>query len=136
VTSQAILDCAHASFDHYDENCDVWMTGRDHCKDLLGAEDLSRYRELYDKRNDDKNRQTDWSDLLEKFYPEDEDIGSSNYEGQANLRDNIENKSKDICKKVEGYDQLKAFSLYLEDKPADLAAYCKFLVSIDYFMHA
>ena len=112
------------------------MTVRDHCKDLLGAEDLSRYRKLCDKYNDDGNRQTDWSDLLEKFYPEDEDIGSSDYEGQANLSDNFENKSKDMREKVIAYDQLKAFSLYLEDKPAELAAYCKFLVSIYYSLHA
>ena len=32
--------------------------------------------------------------------------------------------------KVIAYDQLKAYSLYLEDKPAELAAYHKFLVSI------
>jgi hypothetical protein len=90
------------------------MTVRDHCKDLLGAEDLSRYRKLCDKYNDGGNRQTDWSDLLEKFYPEDEDIGSNDYKGQANLCDDFDNKSKDMREKVIAYDQLKAFSLYLE----------------------
>ncbi len=109
---------------------------RDHCKDLLCAEDLSWYQELCDKHNDDENRQTDWSDLLEKFYPEDEDIGSSDYEGQANLCDDFENKLKDMHEKVIAYDQLKAFSLYLEEKPAELAAYRKFLVSIYYSLHA
>jgi hypothetical protein len=38
--------------------------------------------------------------------------------------------------KVIAYDQLKAFSLYLEDKPAELAAYHKFLVSIFSFVLA
>ena len=38
---QAILDCAQALFDHYDENRDVWMTIRSHCGDLFGTEDLS-----------------------------------------------------------------------------------------------
>ena len=95
------------------------MTIKDYCKDLLGAEDLSRYQELCNKHNDDENCQTDWSDLLEKFYPKDEDIESSDYEGHAYLRDDIENKSKDMREKVICYDQLKAFSLYLKDKPAE-----------------
>jgi hypothetical protein len=133
---QAILKCAQASFDHYDENRDVWMTVRNHCKDLLSAEDLSRYQELFNKHNDEDNHQTDWSDLLEKFYPEDKDIGSSDYKGQANLCDDFENKLKDMREKVIAYDQLKTFSLYLKDKPAELAAYRKFLVSIYCFVHA
>ena len=133
---QAILKCAQASFDHYDENRNVWMMVRDHYKDLLGAEDLSRYQELCDKHNDDKNRQAGWSDLLEKFYLEDKDIGSSDYEGQANLRDDFKNKSKDMHEKVIAYDHLKAFSLYLKNMPAELAAYRKFLVSIYCFVHA
>ncbi len=136
MTLQAILECTQASFEHYDENRNVWMMVRDHYKDLLGAEDLSRYQELCDKHNNNENRQTDWSDLLEKFYPEDEDIESSDYEGQAYLRDNIENKPKDMHEKVIAYDQLKAFSLYFKDKPAELAAYRKFLVSIYCFVHA
>ena len=98
---QAILECAQASFEHYNENRDVWMTVRDHCKDVLGAEDNSRFQELCDKHNDGENCQTDWSDLLEKFYREDKDIDSSNYEGQAYLRNNIENKSKDMHEDAE-----------------------------------
>jgi hypothetical protein len=93
-------------------------------------------QKLFDKHNEDENRQTDWSDLLEKLYPEEEDIGSSDYEGQANLCDDFENKSKDMREKVIAYDQLKAFSLYLKDKSAELAAYRKFLVSIYCFVHA
>ncbi len=61
------------------------------------------------------------------FYLEDEDIGSSDYEGQANLRDDFKNKSKDMHEKVIAYDHLKAFSLYLKNMPAELAAYRKFL---------
>ncbi len=74
--------------------------------------------------------QTKWEYLLQRFDPDDEDIGSSDYEEQAYLRNNIKNMSTDMRKKVIAYDQLKAFSLYLEDKPAELAAYRKFLVSI------
>ncbi len=133
MTLQAILNCAGDSFHHYDENCDVWMTIRSRCEDLLCAEDLRRYQELCDKYFFDydceENRLIDWQDLLNKFDPDDKDIGSSDYEGQSNLRDDIENKSKDMREKVIAYDQLKAFSLYLKDKPAELAAYRKFLVS-------
>ena len=80
--------------------------------------------------------QTKWEYLLQRFDPDDEDIGSSDYEEQAYLRNNFKNMSMDMRKKVIAYDQLKAFSLYLEDKPAELAAYRKFLVSIYYFVHA
>jgi len=99
VTLQAILNCAQASFDHFKLNCDAWSLVRTYFRGLLGSEDLERYREIYDERNDDKNRQSKWADLLEN-------------------------------------DQLKAFSLYLKDKPAELAAYHKFLVSIFSFVHA
>ena len=33
-------------------------------------------------------------------------------------------------KRLIAYHQLEAYSLYLEDKPTELAAYCKFLVSV------
>jgi len=39
-------------------------------------------------------------------------------------------------KRLIAYDQLKAFSLYLKDMPAELAAYRKFLISIFSFVHA
>jgi len=116
------------------------MTIRSHCEDLLGTEDFWRYQDLCDKlvfdEDGDDNRQSKWADLLKRFDPDNEDIGSSDYEGQAYIRDNIENKSKDMHDKVIAYDQLKAFSLYLEDKPAELAAYRKFLVSIFSFVLA
>ena len=93
VTLQAILDCAHASFDCFDVNRDEWMMVRTACKDLLGAGDFDRYRELYDE-DDDKNCQTEWSELLKKFDPNNEDVRSSDFEGQANLRDDFKNNSK------------------------------------------
>ena len=37
-------------------------------------------------------------------------------------------------KRLIAYDQLKAFSLYLKDMPAELAAYRKFLISIFTFI--
>ena len=69
---QVILNCTQASFDHFELNCDAWSLVRSYCRGLLGSEELERYSEIYDKRNDDKNRQSDWADLLEKFDPEDE----------------------------------------------------------------
>ena len=112
----------------------MWLTIRSHCKDLLGTEDYWRYRELFDKdlfdKDGDENRLIEWEAILKKFDPNDKDVGSSNYEGQANLRDDFENNSKVMRQRVIAYHQLKAFSLYLKDK-ADLSvAYHKFLVSI------
>ena len=132
MTLQAILNCAYASFDHYALNCDTWLLVRSCCRDLLSPEELERYQGLYE-RNDDENRQSEWRDLLGMFDPDDEDIGSSDNEGQANLRDDIEIDSKVMKERIIAYHQLKAFSLYLEDKPNLTAAYRKFLVSCVYF---
>ena len=130
---QAILDCAYASFDHYELNCETWMLVRNWCKDLLVPEELERYRVLYERSNDE-NLQSEWETLLDKFYPSDEGIGSSDNEGQANLRDDFEIYSETMREKTIAYHQLKAFSLYLEDKPNLTAAYRKFLVSRVYFL--
>ena len=131
---QAVLDCAHALFHHYDENQYVWSTIRNHYEDLLCTEDLARYQELcngevFDKIGDD-DRRTKWVDLVNKCNSEDEDINVSNYERQFSLQDEFEDKSKDMRDKIIAYDQLRAYSLYVEHKPAELAAYRKFLVSI------
>ncbi len=115
----------------------MWLTIRSQCKDLLGTEDYWRYRELNNKdvfdRDGDENRLTEWEDFLEKMYPNDEDIGSSDHEGQMNLRDDFENNLKVARERLIAYHQLKAFSLYLEDKPTEFAAYREFLVSKFYF---
>ena len=112
---------------------------RSHCKDLLGTEDYWRYRELFNKdvfdRDGDENRLTEWEAVLKKFDPDDEDIGSSDYEGQANLRDDFENNLKVMRQRVIVFHQLKAFSLHLEDKPELTAAYHRFLVSIFSLFH-
>ena len=133
MTLQANLDCAHASLNCFDVNCDGWMMVRTACKYLLGAGDLDRYRELRDE-DDDENCQTEWAELLEKFDPDNKDAGSSNYEGQANLRDDFENNLKVMSERFIAYHQLKAFSMYLKDKPDMSEAYHKFLVSIYSFL--
>ena len=89
---------------------------------------------MYEEHNDDENRQTEWADLLEKFDPDDKYI--SVYEGRYDYDDDSEKKTELMCKRLIAYHQLEAYSLYLEDKPAELAAYRKFLVSIFSFVHA
>jgi len=110
------------------------MLVRTWCKDLLDPEELERYQALYEGNND-RNLQSEWETLLDKFYNSDEDVGSSDNEGQANLCDDFEIYSKTMREKTIAYHQLKAFSLYLEDKPAQTAAYHDFLVSIYSFLH-
>jgi hypothetical protein len=41
-------------------------------QDLLSPDEFERYKELYGEYNDDENRQSEWEDLLEKFYPDDD----------------------------------------------------------------
>ena len=131
---QAILNCAQASFEHYELACDVWSLVRTEYQDLLSPDEFERYKELYGEYNDDENRQSEWESLLGMFDPGNEDVGSSNNEGRANLRDDIKIDSKTMREKTIAYHQLKAFSLYLEDKPNLTAAYRKFLVSCVYFL--
>ena len=130
---QAILNCAYASFNHYELNCDMWSLVRSCCRDLLDPEELERYQELYN-RDDDESRQSEWESLIGMFDLDDEDIGSSDNEGQANLRDDLKIDLKTMREKTIAYHQLNAFSLYLEDKPNLTAAYRKFLVSCVYFL--
>ncbi len=95
---------------------------------LHGSDELERYQELYDESNDDENRQSKWADLLEKFYPDNE--YTSVYKGRYDIDDDSEEKAGLTRKRLIAYHQLEAYSLYLEDKPAELAAYCEFLVSV------
>ena len=112
------------------------MTIRDHCRGLLGDDDYGRYHELCDrdfdcfKYDDEENRLREWKKILDKCDPNDRDIESSDYNGRVNLRDDIENEAKVMRERVIVYDQLKAFTLFLEDKPAQTAAYRLFLVSV------
>ena len=117
-----------ALFNHVELNSNMWLLVRTYCQDLLGSEELKRYRELYDESNDSKNHQSDWGDLLERFYPDDEFV--STYEGQYDINDDSKKKAELMCKRLIAYHQLEAFSLYLKDKPAQSAAYREILVSI------
>jgi len=68
--------------------------------------------------------------FLDKCDPDGKYVGSSDYEGQADLRDDIEYEAKVMRERVIAYHQLKAFALFLEDKPAQSAAYREYLVSV------
>ena len=91
---------------------------------------------MYDESNNDENRQSEWADLLVKLNPNDENIGTNVYEGQYDFDDDSEENSEVTRNRLIAYHQLEAFSLYLKDKPAESAAYCKFLASIFSFVHA
>ena len=106
---------------------------RDYCKDLLGAEELERYRQVYDESNDGESHQSEWEEFLKQFYPDDEYV--SVHEGRYDIDDDYEEKAELTCKRLIAYHQLKAYSLYLEDKPAELAAYREFLVSVYSLLH-
>jgi hypothetical protein len=58
--------------------------------------------------NGKENRESEWADLLKRFDPNDEDIRSSDYEGQAYFHDDIKNESRDMSDKVIAYHQLEA----------------------------
>ncbi len=111
---------------------------RDHCRGLLSDDDYGRYHELCDRDcfnyDNEENRLREWKEFLDKCDPFGEDIGSSDYEGQANLRDDIEKEAKIMRERVIAHDQINAFALFLEDKPNLTAAYRKFLVSCVYFL--
>ncbi len=114
----------------------MWMTIRDHCRGLLSDNDYGRYHELCDRDfdffnyDDEENRLREWKEFLDKCDPYGEDIGSSNYNGQVNLREDIENEANVMRERVIVHDQIKAFTLFLEGKPALTAAYHEFLVSV------
>ena len=82
MTLQAVLDCAQASFNHYDENWYVWANSRSHCKDLLCTDDLSRYQECCDwevfEEAGAENCQAKWEELVKKCDPDIEDINLNN----------------------------------------------------------
>jgi len=112
------------------------MTIRDHCRGLLGDDDYGRYHELCDRDFDffnydvEENRLREWKEFLDKCDPYGKDIGSNDYDGQVNLRDDIKNEAKIMRERVIAHDQIKAFTLFLEGKPAQTAAYREFLVRV------
>ena len=140
MTLQAILDCAHAFLDHYEEDLETWLMVRTVCEALLGTDDFRRYQNLSQTYgfdyNVEENRLIEWEAILEKFNPDDEEVGSSDHEGKIDRRNAFDNDSKVMRERVIVYDQLKAFSSFIRDQPAQVKeAYHQFLVSIFSFLH-
>jgi hypothetical protein len=105
------------------------------CEDLLGTKAYRRYQDLSqtDGFNYDveENRLSEWVSILKKFYPDDEEVWSSDHEGKIDRLDASDNDSKVMKEKVIAYNQLKAFSSYIRGQPAQVVeAYHQFLVSI------
>ncbi len=71
------------------------------------------------ERGDDENCQSDWERLLEKFYPDDEFIDANRYE----INDDSEEKETLTREGIVTRHQLKAFTLYLEGKPAQTSSW-------------
>ncbi len=112
----------------------MWSDIRNDWEGLLSADALTRYQELCEggvfDRDGNDNRRADWKDLIDKCNSDDEEIDIDNYEQQISLQNDFEDKSDDVRDKLIAHDQLRAWSLYVEHKPVEMAAYCKFLVSI------
>ena len=139
MTLQAILDCTHAFLNNYKEDLETWLMVRTACEDLLGTEAFRRYQSLsqtsgfnYDV---EENRLSEWENILKRFYPDEEEVGSTNHEGKIDRLDATENNLKVMKEKVIAHHQLKAFSSYIRGQPAQVVeAYHQFLVSIFSFL--
>ena len=102
--------------------------------DLLSADAFGKFQELYDlyvfDTDGDENCREDWGSLIEEFDSEDEEIEMNNYERQIDIQNDFEERSIDERARRIAFDQLKVWSVYVEDKPLAKAAYHNFLVSI------
>ena len=140
MTLQAILDCAHAFLNHYEENLETWLMVRTACEDPLGTEAFRRYQSLSQtpgfNYNVEENCLSEWEAILDKFDPDDEEVWSSNHEGEIDRLDASKINSKVMKEKAIAHHQLKTFSSYIRGQPAQVVeAYHQFLVSIfSFFM--
>ncbi len=96
------------AFDKFQELCDLYV---------------------FDTDGDD-NCRSEWEDLIQKCDSEDEEIDLDDHGRQIGLQNNFEERSDNVRNQRIALDQIKAWSLYVEDKPVEKAAYRKFLVSI------
>ena len=112
----------------------VWSEIREVCVDLLSTDAFGKFQELcnldvFDTDSDDYCR-SEWEDFIQNCDSEDEEIELDNFERQFELRNDFEERSINVRDQRIALDQIKAWSLYVEDKPVKKAAYCKFLVNI------
>jgi hypothetical protein len=101
---------------------------------LLSADAFDKFQELFDldvfDTNGDDNCRSEWEYLIQKCDSDDEEIDLDNYKRQIGLQNDFEERSDNVRDQLIVLDQIKAWSLYVEDKPVKKAAYCKLLVSI------
>ena len=131
---QGIVDCGQASFLYYTENMFVWSAIREVCAELISTDAFGKFRELCDwgvfNTIGDEHCRSEWGDFVQSCNPEDEEIPLDDYERQIGIQNDFEQKSIDERARCIAFDQLKAWSVYVEDKPIAKAAYRDFLVSI------
>ena len=112
----------------------VWSDVRKVCMDLLSTDAFGKFQELCDlyvfDTEGDENCREDWGSFIDKCDSEDEEIDVSDYERQIGDQNDFEERSIDEHARRIAFDQLKAWSIYVEDKPLAKAAYHNFLVSI------
>jgi hypothetical protein len=125
------MNCAQASFTHYAENMFVWSDIREICMDLLSANAFDNFQEFCNlyvfDTNGDENCRIEWEELIRQC---------DDYKRQIGIQNNFEERSIDERARCIAFDQLKAWSLYVEDKPVEKAAYRNFLVRIFFFVRA
>ncbi len=101
--------------------------------DLLSTNAFGKFQELCDlyvfDTDGDENCREDWGSLIDKCDSEDKEIDVSNYERQIGDQNDFEERSIDERARRIAFDQLKAWSIYVEDKPLAKAAYHNFLLS-------
>ena len=131
---QAIVDCGHASFRYYGENMRVWSEIREVCEDLLSTDSFGKFQELCDldvfDTKGDENLREDWGSFITDCNSEDEEMDASDYEREIDNRNDFYESSIDERARCITFEQLTAWSMYVEDKPLAKAAYRDFLVSI------
>ena len=112
----------------------VWSDVRKVCMDLLSTDAFGKFQELCDlyvfDTEGDENFREDWGSFINECDPEDEEMDASDYERQIEDRNDFYESSIDERARRIAFDQLKAWSMYVEDKPLAKAAYHDFLVSV------
>ncbi len=102
--------------------------------ELLSADAFNKFQELCDlyvfDTDGDNYCRSEWEDLIQNCNSEDEEIDLDNHKRQIELQNDFEERSDNVRDQRIALDQIKAWSLYIEDKPVEKAAYHKFLVSI------
>ncbi len=126
-----MLDCANVAIKHYSLNPARWGMVKNTCEGLLNKKEHEWYVFHYKKDGDD-DCQDAWARLLKEFNPQDQDIHSSNYEGEYQCCTEAEEWAADARDKCIALHQLRAYSKYLQDNnnPAEVEAYRRFLVSV------